>query len=251
MTIKYYLIALIISILSSLHSQADTLNVAVAANFKKTLEVIKVEFEKNSQHHLNIITASTGQLIQQISQGAPYDVLLAANTSHPQILWQQIHNSRNLSLDALYTYALGRLVFYSHVPLKPTDTLSQLLKSDHYSRISIANPLLAPYGLAAKETLKCLGLESQWKNKLVVGQNIAQAFQFIDSQSINAGFVAMSQVLNKDGNHILIVDESCYPPIKQTALRLNNKKSSISFIKFLKNEKIKDIIKLNGYLLPN
>jgi len=251
MKTKLIIFTLLVNSFFCLPIQADTLNVAVASNFKQTLQAIKLEFEKETNHSIRIITASTGQLFQQISHGAPFDILLAANTSHPQTLWQNIHKKRNLNKDALYTYASGRLVFYSHSPFKPSDTVDKLLSQQDLGKISIANPLLAPYGLAAKQTLECYKQYKNWKNKIVVGQNIAQAYQFIDSQSVNAGFVAMSQVLDKNVQHVKIVDSNCYQPIKQTALRLNNKASSLKFWEFLKSQNTKNIIEVNGYLIPN
>ncbi|GAA6135812.1 molybdate ABC transporter substrate-binding protein [Oceaniserpentilla sp. 4NH20-0058] len=242
------LIFIFMSMLS--YAQADTINVAVAANFKQTLVNLKSEFETQTPHQINIITASTGQLTQQITHGAPFDILLAANTSHPQTLWQKLHKERKLNQDALTVYALGRLVFYSQTPLKLTDTPKSVLNKAAYPKISVANARLAPYGLAAEQTLKCLNLYNLWKPKLIVGQNIAQTFQFIDSKNVAAGFVAMSQVLDKSQEHVHIVDESCYQPIKQSALRLNNKRSSYEFMAFLSKPATLAIIEAHGYLLP-
>ena len=231
-------------------SHADTLNVAVAANFKHTLEALKTHFKHDTQHDINIISASTGQLVQQISQHAPFDILLAANTEHPKVLWQNIHQQRELGLDALAIYAKGRLVFYSNLPLASAQTLNDILNDSRYSRLSIANPKLAPYGLAAMQTLECLK-QQQWHSKLVIGQNVAQAFQFIDSESVDGGFAALSQVLNKDQSRIRQVDEHCYDDINQMALRLNNKPASLAFMAFLQSKAARNIIENNGYRLPN
>lgn len=234
----------------SSHSQSDTINIAVAANFKQTLESIKPQFEKNSTHKINIITASTGQLVQQIMQGAPFDILLAANTAHPQTLWQQIHLKNKLNPDALVVYALGRLVFFSHTKLDTSESLKDILTVPHFTKLSVANARLAPYGLAAKQTLEHLGLYEHWQPNLIIGQNIAQAFQFIHSKNVNAGFVAMSQVLDEPINQIRVVNKDYYKPIKQSALRINNKPSSFEFMDFLQSPPIKAIIEQHGYLLP-
>ena len=231
-------------------SHAENLNIAVAANFKQTLEALKQDFEKSSPHTIKIISASTGQLVQQISQHAPFDILLAANTAHPQLLWQHIHESRNLGLDALRIYAKGRLVFYSNITLNQTQTITDILNDPRYARLSVANSILAPYGLAAIQTLECLK-QQQWQSKLVIGQNVAQALQFIDSQSVDGGFVALSQVLNKDQTRIRHVNEECYDDINQMALRLNNKPASLAFMHFLNSQTARSIIKQNGYYLPN
>lgn len=243
------LISMVLILTSSL-IHAENLNIAVAANFKHTLEALKQDFEKSSPHTLKIISASTGQLVQQISQHAPFDILLAANTAHPQLLWQHIHESRNLGLDALRIYAKGRLVFYSNITLNQTQTINDILNDPRYTRLSVANSILAPYGLAAIQTLECLK-QQQWQSKLVIGQNVAQALQFIDSQSVDGGFVALSQVLNKDPSRIRHVNEGCYDDINQMALRLNNKPASLTFMNFLNSQTARSIIERNGYYLPN
>lgn len=231
-------------------AHADHINIATAANFKQTLEALKIPFSNSTSHTMSIISASTGQLVQQISQHAPFDVFLAANTGHPQRLWQHIHKNRKLGLDALNIYAKGQLVFYSNLPLATNAQLKDILNDKRYMRLSIANPKLAPYGTAAKQTLECLGVYEQWQARLIIGQNIAQTFQFVDSKSVDGGFVAMSQVLNKETQRMRKIDEACYHDINQMALRLNNKEASIAFMTFLQSETARDIIKQNGYRLP-
>lgn len=245
-----YSILFITCLFHSHYANSASLNVAVAANFKHTLSELKPVFEKQSGHSINIISASTGQLVQQILHGAPFDVLLAANTEHPEILWQNIQKTRQLPKSALMHYAKGRLVFFSLSPFTQEQNIQQILRYPKLTRISIANPKLAPYGLAAKQTLECLGLYDQWKASLITGQNIAQAFQFIDSQSVDAGFVALSQVINRGANHILEIDSRCYDDIVQGALRLNNKKHSMAFMSFLNSPTAITIIEKNGYLIP-
>lgn len=244
------LLASLVFILTSTLTHAENLNIAVAANFKQTLETLKQDFEKNSPHAIKIISASTGQLVQQISQHAPFDILLAANTAHPQLLWQHIHESRSLGLDALRIYAKGRLVFYSNLTLTQTQTINDILNDPRYTRLSVANSILAPYGLAAMQTLDCLK-QQHWQSKLVIGQNVAQALQFIDSQSVDGGFVALSQVLNKDPSRIRHVNVECYEDINQMALRLNNKTASLAFMDYLNSQAARHIIERNGYYLPN
>ncbi|NVK39092.1 MAG: molybdate ABC transporter substrate-binding protein [Gammaproteobacteria bacterium] len=236
--------------LNSQLSYADNLKVAVAANFKQTIEALKTEFEKDTTHTIQVISASTGQLVQQISHGAPFDIFLAANIAHPQILWQQIHEQRGLDKGALQVYANGRLVFFSNHPLTQNKTLAEILSADTYSRLSVANPTLAPYGLAAKQTLECYNIANNWKHKLVTGQNIAQTYQFIHSQSVNAGFVAQSQVLDQPPEQVRVVSSKCYDPIKQMALRLNNKPASQAFMTYLTQPKAKTIIENHGYDAP-
>lgn len=244
-----FIVACVISLSAQL-SHGENINVAVAANFKHTLQALKAPFEDSTPHTINIISASTGQLMQQISQHAPFDVFLAANTAHPQLLWQHIHEERQLELDALIVYAKGRLVFYSNFELPSNLSLAQAIKDERFKRLSVANARLAPYGDAAQQTLKCLGAYTQWQSKLIVGQNVAQAFQFIDSKNVDGGFVALSQVLNKNQQQLRIVDETCYKDINQMALRLNNKAASVAFMTFLKSATARSIIEQHGYRLP-
>ncbi|MAA72626.1 MAG: molybdate ABC transporter substrate-binding protein [Bermanella sp.] len=248
---KYILLIIACAMFARSHlSHADTINVAVAANFKQTLQALKTPFEKTTPHRIKIISASTGQLLQQISQHAPFDIFLAANTAHPQLLWQHIHESRDLGLDALAVYAKGRLVFFSRTPLSEAVSLEQALTNKMFTRISMANPKLAPYGLAAQQSIECLTSDTYWREKSVIGQNVAQAFQFIDSNNVDGGFVALSQVLNKDPGNISVIDEACYDDINQMALRLNNQPASLAFMTFLQSTAAQHIIRQNGYHLP-
>ncbi len=240
-------VILIISL--SITSHADTLNIAVAANFKQAIVKLKPLFEKNSQHNLNIISAGTAQLSNQILNGAPFDVFLAANEYHPKGLFKQLNNKRQLKDSALFNYAKGKLVFYSRTALPQKQNLSDLLKNNHFNKLALANHKLAPYGLAAQQTLEKIQ-HTYTKSHLITGQNVAQVYQFIHTGNVPAGFVAMSLMQNTPASHYMSVPSHYYQPIKQMALGLNNKVATLEFTTFLKSRQAHMIIQTMGYDSP-
>ena len=135
---------------------------------------------------------------------------------------------------------------------KPTYNISTVLKSLDYHSVAIANPKTAPYGQAAVEVLSRLDLFNKVKTKLVYGENIAQTFQFVQSGSADYGFVALAQIKNKTSDYS-VVPTSLYQPVKQQLVLLktsNNKEFAQKFIRFMKQEKIKTLIKNQGYIVP-
>ncbi len=242
-------ICLITCLLTPAIALGDTLNVAVAANFKATLQALKPVFEKQSGHRLNIISSGTGHLSNQILNGAPFDVFLAANEHHPKQVFSRLKKTRQLSSEALSIYAHGRLVLLGATTL-PKMSLFELLKKSTFSKIALANSKLAPYGLAAQQTLKHLKLDKRWQGNIIRGQNVAQVYQFIHTGNVSAGFVAYSLVRHLPNTRFIEVPMQYYQPIKQMALRLNNKETSIAFMTFLTNSVAQNIIVLKGYTLP-
>jgi len=237
-------IFIIICLLFTVPLKAEQLRIAVAANFYSTLSLIKHEFEKTYDDKLIVIRGSTGKLYAQIKHGAPYDVFMAADVMRPQLLEKQqlcVKNSR-------YTYATGVLVLWSAA--NKNDVLAKL-KGGDFKKLAIANPKTAPYGYAAKETLTALKLNNVVKNKIVYGENIAQAFQFVQSGGAEIGFVAMSYV--KPVSHeFWQVPEELYSPLKQQMVILKKSKQqrlAKKFVEFLKSNKIKNIIKQQGYII--
>ena len=234
----------------SITTHADTLNIAVAANFKQALTTLKPLFEKNNPHHINIISAGTGQLSNQILNGAPFDIFLAANEYHPKLLFKQLHKKRQLKDSALFNYAKGKLVFYSHSAPPHKQNLSDLLKNKYFNKLALANHKLAPYGLAAQQTLEKMQ-HTYKKSDLITGQNVAQVYQFIHTGNVPAGFVAMSLMQNTPASHYMLVPSHYYQPIKQMALGLNNKVATLEFTTFLKSQQAHVIIRTMGYDSPS
>jgi len=177
-------------LLSGAPAQADELNVAVAANFSGTLQQLAPKFEQSSGHHLVISSGSSGQLYTQIKQGAPFDVLLSADSQRPQLL-----ASEGLGVPSTrFTYAIGTLVLWSAKP-GLVDNHGEVLRHGQFRALGIADPKSAPYGTAAQQVLTAMGLWDSLnsQHKIVVGENINQTFQFASSGNADLAFIALSQ----------------------------------------------------------
>ncbi len=220
---------------------ADTLRIAVASNFAHTLQTLLPEFEKETGHSVEISSASSGKLYAQILHGAPFDVFLSADTDKPQRLAQQFPTSESTR----FTYAIGRLVFWC--PVECEYPLSGITANN--LTIAIANPRLAPYGLAAQQTMDAFGLTSA---KVVTGENIGQAYRFIESGNAAAGFVARSQVVAAkipSEQYWLIPDEH-HQPLEQAGILTAqglNEPAAQAFVTYLLSTAVQARIAEHGY----
>lgn len=246
---KPLLTTLLLSLCTTLAHAGET-QVAVAANFAGPAQKIAAEFEKQTGHKAIIATGSTGKFHAQIINGAPFDILLAADDETPAKLEREGHSVAG----SRYTYAIGKLVLWSAKPAI-VDNKAEVLKHGGFNHLAIANPKVAPYGAAAVETMKALGVYDALQSKLVMGENIAQTHQFVATGNATLGFVALSQVL-KDGKiegSYWTVPEKLYSPIRQDAALLNkgkDNKVAAAFLDFLKtNRAARDIILSYGYSL--
>jgi len=228
---------------------AEEISIAVAANFTAPMKLIAAEFEKDSGHKVVASYGSTGKFYAQIKNGAPFEILLAADDETPAKLVKE-----NLGAGASqFTYAVGKLVLWSASP-GLVDGAGSVLKKGGFAHIALADPKLAPYGTAAVETLKSLGIFEMLQPKIVTAENITQAYQFIGSGNAELGFVALSQVL-KDGKvegSSWLVPSSLYTQIRQDAVILEPGKGRAAveaLMKFLKGDKARAIIKSFGYEL--
>ena len=229
---------------------ADEVKVAVAANFTAPMQAIAPAFEKATGHRLVASFGATGQFYAQIQNGAPFDVFLSADDTTPAKLEQEgdsVPGSR-------FTYAIGSLVLWSANP-NYLDGSDAALKAGQFKHLSIANPKAAPYGLAATQVLAKLGLSEAVKGKLVEGQNITQAHQFVSTGNAELGFVALSQVY-QDGKlssgSAWIVPEAMYDPIRQDALILKpgaNNPAAAALVEYLKGPEAAKVIESFGYKL--
>ena len=230
---------------------ADEVKVAVAANFTAPIQAIAPAFEKATGHKLVASFGATGQFYAQIQNGAPFDVFLSADDSTPAKLESEgatVPGSR-------FTYAIGSLVLWS-ADANYLDGTDAALKAGQFKHLSIANPKAAPYGLAATQVLAKLGLSEAVKGKLVEGQNITQAQQFVATGNAELGFVALSQVY-KDGKvssgSAWIVPAELYEPIKQDAAILKpgaNNPAATALVEYLKSPEAAKVIESFGYKLP-
>ncbi|MGC3891192.1 molybdate ABC transporter substrate-binding protein [Pseudomonas urmiensis] len=229
-------------------ARADEVQVAVAANFTAPIQAIATDFEKDTGHKLVAAYGATGQFYAQIKNGAPFEVFLAADDSTPAKLEQE----KQTVAGSRFTYAIGTLALWSAKP-GYVDDRGAVLKSNDYKHLSIANPKTAPYGLAATQVLHKLQLTEATKGKIVEGQNITQAFQFVSTGNAELGFVALSQIY-KDGKvengSAWIVPADLHEPIRQDAVILNKGKdnpAAKALVDYLKGPKAAALIKSYGY----
>ena len=239
------LLACIIAIRSM--AQAAELRVAVASNFAATLSQIAVPFEQRTGHTLRTSVGSTGKLYAQIVNGAPFDVLLAADARRPALLEQ----SGDAVAGTRFTYAHGRLVLWSRDPaLNEGGCLAAL--AEQKGRVAIANPRTAPYGAAAETVLRELDLWDAVAPRLVTGENVAQALHFVASGNARLGFVAEAQLSEID------IPERCswrvpsryHDPIAQQAVLLNRagrSRAARDFLAFLRSDDAQRIVLRTGY----
>lgn len=228
---------------------AGKATIAVASNFTHTAKSLQTEFESTHPHTLTLIFGATGKLFAQITHGAPYDVFLAADEKTPALLINQ--NLADKMAIKPFTYALGRIALWAPHANKPV-TEKAILTAGEHTKLAIANPKLAPYGQASIEILNALSLTEKNQQGLIIGENIAQTFQFVASGNVEFGFVAYSQLLHqKTPKHeFWLVPKENHAPIKQNAALLNSGKANnaaISFLTFLSGEKAKQIIRSQGY----
>ncbi len=233
---------------ASFAAQADEVSVAVAANFTAPMQRIAADFEKATGHKAQLVFGSTGKFYAQIKSGAPFQVLLAADDETPARLVKEGDGVAG----SQFTYAIGKLVLWSPKP-GFVDDKGEVLKSGRFEHLSIANPKLAPYGLAALETLKALGLADALQPKLVTGESITQAQQFVVSGNAELGFIAFAQI-HKDGKLIdgsyWLVPGKYHTPIRQDAVVLDKGKASAAaaaLMGYLKSPAAVAVIRAYGY----
>ncbi len=227
-------------------ARAETLRLAVAANFTDITRVLVPRFEQGSGHQVKASFGSTGKLYAQITHGAPFDIFLAADEARPRLLVAEglaVEGSR-------FTYAQGRLVLWSADDALFKDGEAFLAKGD-FSRLAIANPKTAPYGVAAQQVLQHLGIWKAVMSKLVRGDSIAQTFQFTATANAQLGLVAASQVKAwKQPGSLWSIPDAYYQPISQQAVLLTRGEKNVAaqaFLEFLRSDAGRAIIRDHGY----
>lgn len=231
-------------------ARADEVPVAVAANFTAPFNQLAPAFEKATGHKLVASFGSTGKFYAQIKNGAPFEVLLAADDETPAKLMKE----GAAVPGSAFSYAIGRLVLWSPKP-GVVDEQGAVLKAGGFEHLALTNPRLAPYGAAAVETLKALGVYDQIAPRLVTAETTVQAQQFISSGNAALGFVALSQVL-KDGRiegSSWTVPAHLHTPIRQDAVLLNagqGKAGPAALLKYLQGAPAQAVIKSYGYEAP-
>ena len=246
MSRMYLWFAILMALRAPVH--AAEVSVAVAANFAAPMQKIAQAFEQDTGHKAVLSVGSTGMLYAQIRNGAPYQILLAADEETPNKLEKEglgVAGSR-------FTYATGKLVLWSKQP-GFVDDKGDVLRTAKFERIAIANPKLAPYGAAAMETMSKLAILQQLQARIVQGDNIAQTYQFVATENAQLGFVALSQVF-VDGKIAQgsgwIVPAGAHAPIRQDAILLTKGRDSaaaVALLQYLRGERAKSLIRSYGY----
>lgn len=229
-------------------AHAETISVAVASNFTAPMQKIAAQFEKDTGHKAELSFGATGKFYAQISNGAPFGILLAADDKTPAKIAQEGKGDAA----SRFTYSIGKLVLWSKQD-GYVDANGEVLKTGKFQHVAIANPKLAPYGLAAEQTLTKLNLLDAIKPKFVQGENIGQTYQFAATGNTELGFVALSQVMEdgkiKSGS-AWVVPAEMHEPIRQDAIVLNNAKDNVAakaLMDYLKGGKARAIITAYGY----
>ena len=225
---------------------AGQTHVAVAANFAEPAREIAALFKEKTGHEAILITGASGAFYSQITHGAPFEVFLSADEERARLA---VDNGF-AAPDSRFTYAIGKLVLWSRVV--DVTKGDEVLKAGAFTRLSIANPSAAPYGAAAVETMKALGVWEALQAKLVQGSSVAQAFQFVDTRNAELGFVALAQLYGVNEGTRWLVPEALHAPIRQDAVLLKtgaDSEASKAFLAFLKTPEARAVIQRFGYAL--
>lgn len=234
-------------------AQADTITVAVAANFTKAAEQIGQAWAKETGNQIRFSFGPTGGLFAQINNGAPFDAFLAADTRRPELLVKAGKATGD------FVYAQGTIALYSKtLPVKADH--ANILKAADFAHLAIANPKSAPYGAAAVAVMQKMGVYKnlQQQKKIVDGESISATFQFVMTGNAQLGFVALSQLADpaspaKNIGQYWVPPQSDYPPIEQAAVLIKDTKHAAatqSFLTYLRSPAATKIIQNYGYALP-
>ena len=229
-------------------ANAAEVSVAVAANFAAPMQAIAQAFEQDTGHKAVLAFGSSGSFYTQITNGAPFQVLLAADATTPE----QLEKAALAVPGSRFTYATGRLVLWSK-QAAGVDANGAVLRTGSFRKLAVANPKLAPYGAAAYETLQSLGLLQSLRGRLVEGQNIGQAYQFVASGNAELGLLALSQVYAEgrlSQGSGWIVPAHLHRPITQAAVLLKagrDQPAALALLAYLKGAKALSVMRAYGY----
>jgi len=234
----------------SLSASAEEITVAAAADLQFALKDVAARFEQQSGNKVNLIFGSSGNFFSQIQNGAPFDVFFSADLDYPK----QLEAASLAEPNTLYQYATGKIVLWvrNDSKLDLSKGLAALLDPS-INKIAIANPAHAPYGRAAKAALEHEKLSEKLKDKFVLGENVSQTAQFVESGSAEAGIIALSLAIApamKEKGRYVEVPTSFYPPLQQGCIVLKSSKKkavALAFVEFLKEPEIVDLLRTSGF----
>ncbi len=228
---------------------AEEALIAVASNFTLTARELQACFERSGEHTLVLTSGSTGRLYAQILHGAPFDVLLSADRETPDRLAAQGKTVPGTQ----FTYASGRIALWSAGRPDVAGSVEDRLREGRYRTISIANPALAPYGAAARETLQALGLWQGAQRRIVMGESIAAVQAMLTTGNADLGFVPVSQFAGRDMSadaNYWEIPPALYAPVRQDAVLTvhgENNAAALAWLDFLASEQAREIIRAHGY----
>ncbi len=224
----------------------DELRIAVASNFVPTAREVAALYEATSGDRVVIVSGSTGKHYAQIRNGARLDAFLAADAARPE----RLENDGLAVSGSRFTYAVGRLVLWGGG--EAVDEGLTGLGGRSFRHLAIARPELAPYGRAAREALEASGVWESVERRLVWGENVAQAFQFVASGNAEVGLVARSQVLAVGADEAAwwLVPASLHAPIEQQAVLLSDRPAGRAFLAFLRADGAREVLERHGYEVP-
>ncbi|MEW5780934.1 MAG: molybdate ABC transporter substrate-binding protein [Pseudomonadota bacterium] len=242
-------VALIAKLALATTAHADEVQVAVGANFNAPMKIIAADFEMDTGHKAVVSLGTVGKFFAQIKSGAPFEVLISSDKDTPDKLVAEglaVESTRR-------TYAIGKLVLWSAKP-DYVDAKGEILKKGDFKHLALANPKLAVYGAAGQEAMKRMGVLESIQPRIVLAENITQAHQFVATGNAELGFVALSQIVGKDGrvtegSHWM-VPADLYPQIRQDAIVLKlgrDKPAAKALVDYLKTDKARAVIKAYGY----
>lgn len=241
-------LALLASLLAPAPAHADKVLVAVAANVSAPMQRIAQAFAQDTGHQALLSVGSTGSLYAQIRNGAPFQLLLSADDETPARLEKE-----GLAVPGTrFTYAIGRLALWSPQP-GLVDDQGAVLRATTWKHLAVANPRLAPYGAAAFEAMHTLGVLARVQPRLVQGENIAQAHQFVITGNAELGFVALSQVWAEGRiaqGSAWIVPAALHTPLRQDAVLLlpgKDRPAATALLAYLRGDKARAILRGFGY----
>ncbi len=227
---------------------AEQATVAVASNFAGAMGELQAVFEAYGIHELTVASGATGQLYAQIVNGAPYELFLAADSERPHLLAEANFG------DAPFTYALGRLALWTRHEEFTANLTVEALANAPFRRLAIANPRLAPYGVAARQALSAMGLWESMQPRIVLGENVGQAFVMAETLNAELGLIALSAALAYPSEAAYVhVPAQLHGPVRQDAILLargRGNPAARAFVDYLNGPEARGIIAAAGYELP-
>ncbi|MBI5767973.1 MAG: molybdate ABC transporter substrate-binding protein [Verrucomicrobia bacterium] len=231
-------------------ARAEIISIAAASNFSVALDALHAEFKKYApKASVLVATGASGSIVAQVRNGAPYDVFLSADLDFPKALIKD----HEADAKSLTTFATGRLVLWTTRPRLELKSVAGTLRDPAVKKIAIANIDTAPYGRAARSVLEKLDLWTELKARIVVGENVTQAAQFVETGAADLGFVAMAAVLSPKLKHQgrwIEVPAEAYPPMVHAAVLTNRgakKTAAKEYLEFLRTPMAQDVLKRYGY----